>query len=154
MRPIAVLDSTVVVAGIGWQGDSRQILALLARRGLVSVRTSWLMRVGQHGGARCPRGTQLAQPQSAGVAKLAQVIIGAVGPSAHAATIKRDPKDDPVIAAAVAAHAKYLVSYDRTYWIWTSLTVCNVFVRTPFLPHVVSYKDDCREHRKFSLHSA
>ena len=28
-------------------------------------------------------------------------------------TVKRDPKDDPVLAAALGARAAYLVSYDR-----------------------------------------
>ena len=29
------------------------------------------------------------------------------------ATVRRDPKDDPVIAAAVAGRAAYLVAYDK-----------------------------------------
>ena len=28
-------------------------------------------------------------------------------------TVRRDPKDDPVVAAAVAARAGYLVAYDK-----------------------------------------
>ena len=114
MRPLAVLDSTVVVAGIGWQGDSRQILALLARRGLVSVRTSWLTdewastvaRVAQEAHSWRNRNW----PAWLNWLKRASVLLE--DPPMRA-TIKRDPKDDPVIAAAVAAHATYLVSYDR-----------------------------------------
>ena len=29
--------------------------------------------------------------------------------------MRRDPKDDPVLAAAVAARAKFLVSYDNDF---------------------------------------
>jgi predicted nucleic acid-binding protein len=30
-------------------------------------------------------------------------------------TVRRDPKDDPVLAAAVAGRAKFLVSYDNDF---------------------------------------
>jgi len=43
VKPVAVLDSSVVVSGIGWSGgDARKVLVLLARRGFVSLRTPWL----------------------------------------------------------------------------------------------------------------
>ena len=43
MKPVAVLDSSVVVSGIGWRGgEARAVLRLLALRGFVSTRTPWL----------------------------------------------------------------------------------------------------------------
>ena len=43
MKPVAVLDSSVVASGIGWRGgEARAVLRLLALRGFVSARTSWL----------------------------------------------------------------------------------------------------------------
>src|ERR1035438_3291482 len=42
VKSIAVLDSSVVVSAIGWQGDARAVLHLLARRCFLSVRTPWL----------------------------------------------------------------------------------------------------------------
>ena len=46
MKPIAVLDSSIVVAGIGWRRDARLVLRLLARRGFISIRTPYLHRRG------------------------------------------------------------------------------------------------------------
>ena len=42
MKPIAVLDSSIVVAGIGWRRDARLVLRLLARRGFIFIRTPYL----------------------------------------------------------------------------------------------------------------
>ncbi len=59
------------------------------------------------------RVTKMAQPK---LDQLAQVVDGgfrAGGSCASSAHSKRDPKDDPVLAAALGARATYLVSYDR-----------------------------------------
>ena len=43
LKPRAILDSSVVVSGIGWRGgDARKILTLLAVGGFHSYRTPWL----------------------------------------------------------------------------------------------------------------
>ena len=114
MKSIAVLDSSVVVSAIGWQGDARGVLHLLARRCFLSVRTPWLTQ--EWAGRWCPEcppkwnGTNPNWPDWLEWVKDASLLIE--DPPVRA-TVRRDPKDDPVIAAAVAARAAYLVAYDK-----------------------------------------
>ena len=90
------------------------MLALLARRGFVSVRTPWLTdewtaavsRVAVEARAWHNRNW----PAWLDWLKRASVLLD--DPPLRA-TVRRDPKDDPVLAAAVAAQASYLVSYDK-----------------------------------------
>src|SRR5207237_4309212 len=44
MKLLAVLDTSVVVSAIGWRGEARNVLRLLARRSFVSIRTPYLTR--------------------------------------------------------------------------------------------------------------
>ena len=37
-------------------------------------------------------------------------------------TVRRDPKDDPVVMSEVAAHAQFIVAYIPIFWIWKILT--------------------------------
>ena len=41
-KPRAILDSSVVVSAIGWRGEARRVLRLLAAGGFESYRTPWL----------------------------------------------------------------------------------------------------------------
>lgn len=114
MKLVAVLDSSIVVAGIGWSGgDGRRILALLARRAFVSLRTPWLgaewTEVTQHVAGEMRWGNP-NWPNWLEWVKRASLLIE--DPPIKK-IVRRDPKDDPVVAAAVAGGAQYLVAYDK-----------------------------------------
>ena len=113
-KPGAVLDSSVVVSGIGWRGgDARAVLKLLAAGGFESWRTPWItaewadtvQRVaGTEKRWRNPNWTNWLEWLKA-VSKFSDDI-------PVRKTVTRDPSDDPVIMAAVAVRAAYLVTYD------------------------------------------
>lgn len=113
-KPGAVLDSSVVVSGIGWRGgNARAVLKLLAVGGFESWRTPWItaewadtvQRVaGTEKRWRNPNWTNWLEWLKS-VSKFSDDI-----PVKQ--TVKRDPNDDPVIMAAVAVRAAYLVTYD------------------------------------------
>jgi putative PIN family toxin of toxin-antitoxin system len=113
-KPRAVLDSSVVVSGIGWRGgDARAVLKLLAAGGFESWRTPWItaewtdtvQRVAETEKRwRNPNWTNWLEWLKA-VSKYSSDI-----PVKR--TVKRDPKDDPVIMAAVNVRADFIVAYD------------------------------------------
>jgi predicted nucleic acid-binding protein len=114
VKPIAVLDSSVVVSGIGWRGgDARGVLRLLARRGFVSARTAWLEAEWSDTVARVANEEKRWRNDNwrswldwlKGASVLFEDIPIRV-------TVRRDPKDDPVVMAAVAARARFIVAYD------------------------------------------
>lgn len=114
VNPRVILDSSVVVSGIGWRGgDSRKVLTLLAAGGFQSYRTPWLT-------AEWADTVQFVSENEKRwknpnwinwlawlkrVSKLADDI-------PVKKTVKRDPKDDPVIMAAVAVRAAFIVTTD------------------------------------------
>jgi putative PIN family toxin of toxin-antitoxin system len=113
VRPIAVLDSSVVVAGIGWRGgDARSVLVLLAQRAFVSVRTSWLTTEWAEVTERVTQEVRWENPNWANWLewlKRASLLVD----QQPAKRIARDAKDDPVLAAALSGAAHYLVAYDK-----------------------------------------
>ena len=112
MKPVAVLDSRAVVAGIGWRRDARLVLRLLARRGFISIRSPYLTTEWTQAVSRLstdPRWRNANWANWLDWLKRASVLID--NPHVRP-TLRRDPKDDPVLASAVAARAKFLVSYD------------------------------------------
>ena len=114
-KPSAVLDSSVVVSGIGWRGgDARAVLKLLAAGGFESHRTPWItaewadtvQRVAETERRwRNPNWTNWLEWLKA-VSKFSHDI-------PVRKTVKRDPNDDPVVMAAVAVRAKYIVTTDH-----------------------------------------
>jgi len=114
VRPVAVLDSSVVVSGIGWRGgDARAILVLLARRGFSSARTPWLTAEWTDVTQRVSREIRWGNPHwPAWLDWLKRASVLLDDPPLKK-IVRRDPKDDPVVAAAVSADADYLVTYDR-----------------------------------------
>jgi putative PIN family toxin of toxin-antitoxin system len=113
-KPRAVLDSSVVVSGIGWRGgDARAVLKLLAAGGFESWRTPWITTEWADTVQRVvetekrwhnPNWTNWLEWLKA-VSKFSNDI-------PLKKTVKRDPKDDPVIMAAVAVRAGFIVTYD------------------------------------------
>lgn len=107
-----VYDCNVVLSGIGWNGSARQCLKLIARRGVFLYVTEEI----------------LAEYEALIPGILAEEVPG-VDPKPKLAWIKdkarlveaaplgkrrsRDPKDDIYLGAALAASAKFVVSYDK-----------------------------------------
>ncbi len=112
---VAVLDTSVVAAGIGWAGGpGRHLLALLARRTFQSVRTpeftaEWADTLADLA-AHEPR---WQNPNWAHWLDWLRQKSALVEPSALHPAVKRDPDDDVVLAAALGGRAAYLVTYDR-----------------------------------------
>lgn len=114
MTLCAVLDSSIVVSGVGWsEGSARSVLVLLARRGFVSIRTPWLTTEWAEVVERVARERQWRNPNWANWLAWVKHASKLLDDPPTRATVRKDPKDDPVIAAAVAGQAQYLVSYDR-----------------------------------------
>ena len=113
-KPRAVLDSSVVVSGIGWRGgDARAVLKLLAVGGFESWRTPWItaewfdtvQRVAETEKRwRNPNWTNWLEWLKT-VSKFSDDI-------PIRKTVKRDPKDDPVVMAAVSVQAAFIVTSD------------------------------------------
>jgi putative PIN family toxin of toxin-antitoxin system len=113
VKPFVVLDSSTVVGAIGWKGEARRVLRLLARRGFISVRSPWLT-------AEWVDATERVSKQSRSWANpnwaewlgwLSRVSILIEDPPLRRTV--RDPKDDPVLMAAIAGRASFLVTTDR-----------------------------------------
>jgi len=113
VRPIAVLDSSVVVSGIGWSGgDARSVLVLLAQRAFVSVRTPWLTAEWAEVTERVSQEVRWANRNWANWLewlKRASLLVD----ERPTRRIVRDVKDDPVLATALSGGAQYLVAYDQ-----------------------------------------
>lgn len=114
MKPIAVLDSSVVVSGIGWRGgDARAVLRLLALRGFVSARTTWLATEWSESVARVAVEEKRWRNDNwrswLDWLKRASVFFEEIPVRVP---VSRDPQDDPVVMAAVASRAQFIVAYD------------------------------------------
>ncbi len=114
MKPRAVLDTTMIVSGIGYRGDDGQkILRLLAGRAFLSIRTPYLTLEWTHTLERLSGEGELSNMNWPNWIEWLKRVSLLVEEPRVRATVKRDPKDDPVLAAAVGGSAQYLVSYDR-----------------------------------------
>ena len=109
MELIAVLDSSAVVSGIGWRGgEALVVLRLLALRGFVSARTMWLAEERTETIERVAREEKRRQAWLDWL-KRASVFFEEIP---IRVTVRREPKDDPVVMSAVAARARFIVAYD------------------------------------------
>ena len=114
MRPIAVLDSSVVVSGIGWSGgNARTLLVLLARRGFISVRTPWLTEEWAEVTERVSEEIRWQNPNWPNWLDWLKGASLLLDDPPMRRIVRRDPKDDPVVAAAVSSGAQFLVAYGR-----------------------------------------
>lgn len=103
----------MVVSALGWQGEARGILSLLAKRAFTScttaaLREEWAESVATT--ATLPKWRNSNWANWLGWLTDVSLLVEA---APLRRTVKRDPKDDPVLAAALGARAAYLVSYDR-----------------------------------------
>jgi putative PIN family toxin of toxin-antitoxin system len=114
LKARAVIDSSVVVSGIGWRGgDARKIFTLLAARGFQSYRTKWLTEewaeTVQYVAEKEPR---WKNPNWAGWLEWLKRASKLEDEIPVRKTVKRDPNDDPVIMSAVAARAAFIITTD------------------------------------------
>lgn len=113
-KPRVLLDSSVVVSGIGWTGgDARRVLTLLAAGGFQSFRSPFLTAewadVVERVAHEEPRWQNPNWPNWLLWLKDASLLVDDPPPR----RISRDPKDDPVVLAACAARAEWLVASDK-----------------------------------------
>jgi uncharacterized protein len=112
MKPVAVLDSSVVVSSIGWRGEARNILRLLACRAFVSVRSVYLTQEWSETLNELSAEPSWQNRNWANWLEWLKARSRLVN-DPPMKRIVRDPKDDPILATAISEQADYLVSYDR-----------------------------------------
>jgi putative PIN family toxin of toxin-antitoxin system len=113
-KPRVILDSSTVVSGIGWRGEARAVLRLLAAGGFESYRTPWLTSEWADAVQRVAGSEKLwKNPNWANWLIWLKAVSRQVPDIPAKKTVKRDPNDDPVIMAAVAGNAHYIVTTDN-----------------------------------------
>ncbi len=112
MKLVAVLDSSIVVSGIGWRSEARNVFRLLARRSFVSIRTPYLTREWTETLTELAAERRWPNANWAGWLEWLSTKSRLVD-DPPMKRIVRDPKDDPVLAAAISQRADCLVSDDR-----------------------------------------
>jgi predicted nucleic acid-binding protein len=112
VKPIAVLDASMVIAGCGWGAEPHLCLVSLARRRFQSAASEAIIEEWREA---------LTDTQAEGakfrrdpwptlnwlIANTARVLPAPLGKQRS-----RDAKDDPYLAAALAARAQFIVSRD------------------------------------------
>jgi predicted nucleic acid-binding protein len=114
VKPVAVLDASIVVAGIGWRGgEARAVLRLLARRGFISAGTPWLSEEWREAVAHVAlEEKRWRNPNWRGWLDWLQLASVTFEEIPVRRIVRRDPEDDPVVMSALAAHAQFIVTYD------------------------------------------
>ena len=108
----AVFDANVVVAGICWQGEGWLCLVKLAQRRVFAYGTPATVEETRETAVRVIR---QQNPKHNAAARLTWYLdkVRTVEPAPLGKQRSRDAKDDPYLAAAVAAKAQVIVTYDR-----------------------------------------
>jgi len=106
-----VFDTGVLISAIGWRGPAHRSLALVARRRCRLVVSAGIMEEYE---SRIPAVLAEEAPQANAHGALAWVRAKAlwVEPAPLGKQRSRDLKDEKFVAAALAANAKAIVSYD------------------------------------------
>ena len=113
MKPRAVLDSSVIVSALGWDGEARRILGLLAKRAFTSCTTTALSEEWAESVAAAAALPKWRNPNWAKWLRWVNNVSLLAEEAPLRRTVRRDPKDDKVLAAALGARAGYPVAYDR-----------------------------------------
>jgi uncharacterized protein len=104
-----VLDANVVFAGVGWRGEAHGCLMAMARRRITVFATLEILE--EIRGLVAARGTRFKHaPHNLLAWYYNRVKL--VDPSPLGKQRSRDAKDDPYLACALAAGAKFIVSRD------------------------------------------
>ena len=107
-----VFDTGVLISAIGWRGPAHRCLALVARRRCRLVLSA---DINAEYESRVTAVLAVEVPRANALGALAWVRAKAlwVEPSPLGKQRSRDLKDERFIAAALAGHARAIVSYDR-----------------------------------------
>ena len=107
-----VFDANVVVAGVCWEGEGFLCLLKMARRQVFAYGTEATLEETR---ATTIRLIRELQPKHNAAARLTWYLerVRRVEPALLGKPRSRDPKDDPYLAAALAARAAVIVTYDR-----------------------------------------
>jgi putative PIN family toxin of toxin-antitoxin system len=104
-----VLDANVVFAGVGWRGEAHSCLLAMARRRITVYAT--LEILDEVRSLTAERGSKFKHTPNNLLAWYYDRV-KLVEPSPLGKQRSRDAKDDPYLACALAAGAKYIVSRD------------------------------------------
>jgi putative PIN family toxin of toxin-antitoxin system len=111
MIPV-VVDCNVILAGIGWRGTPRLCLKLMAQRRISLCVTEPVLEEYE---SVIPERLKEEIPGLDPKPKLAWIRARSkmFEPAPLGKQRSRDRKDDPYLACALAAHARYIVTYDQ-----------------------------------------
>jgi len=112
LKPVAVLDASVVIAACGWGAESHLCLVYLAKRRFRSAASAlivdeWRTALGHTAG----EGARFRRDPWPTLDWLIRMT-GLVTPAPLGKQRSRDANDDPYLAAALAARAGFIVSRD------------------------------------------
>ena len=111
MIPV-VVDANVILAAIGWGGSARLCLKLVAKRRIAMSVTESILAEYE---AVVPERLKEEMPEVDPEPKLAWIRAKSklFEPAPLGKQRSRDPNDDPYLACALAAHARYIITYDE-----------------------------------------
>ncbi len=107
-----VFDANVVASAVCWNGDAYRCLVKLARRQVFAFGTIETLR---EAGDIASHLIHTESPKHNATARLNWYLekVKMVDPAPLGKQRSRDAKDDPYLAAALAARADFIVSYDK-----------------------------------------
>jgi putative PIN family toxin of toxin-antitoxin system len=107
-----IFDANVITAGVGWHGEGWLCLVKLARRQVVAFGTEQTLSETRETAFRI---LNELRPAHNAAGRLTWYLdrVKRVQAAPLGKQRSRDAKDDPYLAAALAARAKVIVSYDK-----------------------------------------
>ena len=108
----AVFDSSVLISGLVWRGESHLCLAALARRRARVYASEWILHEVRVRLKEMAAEKKLAGDPWPGFHWFSRAAV-LVDPGPTGKQRSRDPLDDPNLGTALAAHVKLLVTRDR-----------------------------------------
>ena len=107
-----MFDNNVVAGGIGWDGEAYLCLVQVARRRVIPYGSEFTVNEAKETSARLISQLIFSHKADARLNWYLSVV-RLVEPTPLGKQRSRDAKDDPYLAAALAARADFIVSYDK-----------------------------------------
>ena len=104
-----VFDANVVFAGVGWRGEAHRCLVAMARKRVTAFATLEILE--EVRSLTAARGDKFKYPPATTL-NWYYDSVKLVEPAPLGKQRSRDPKDDPYLACALAAGAKFIISRD------------------------------------------